>query len=103
MTCWLEYFTKALETQMHEIQLKGSHAMRLDVLVLKYKLSDRQKHALDYLLERKEDFSIQDYELSCPGINRRSLQRDLSDLIEKGLISQIGIKKAARYKVNQLS
>lgn len=100
MTCWLEYFSRALETQMREIQLKGSHAMKLDVLVLEHKLSDRQKQALDCLIERKEDFSIHDYELLCPGINRRSLQRDLSDLIEKGLISQNGIKKAARYKVN---
>ncbi len=101
MTGWLEYFCKALEAQMHEIQLKGSQAMRLDVLSLEYKLSDRQKKALDYLLGRKEDFSIQDYELLFPGINRRTLQRDLSDLIEKGLISQKGIKKAARYNVVQ--
>jgi hypothetical protein len=36
----------------------------------------------------------------CPGINRRSLQRDLSDLIEKGLVSQKGIKKAAHYELN---
>ena len=28
------------KTQMHEIYLKGSHAMKLDVLVLEYKLSD---------------------------------------------------------------
>jgi len=55
------------------------------------------------LLERKEDFSIHDYELLCPGINRRTLQRDLSDLIEKGLVSQNGIKKAARYKVNYVN
>jgi len=85
---------------MHEIQLKGSHAMKLDVLGLEYKLSERQKQALDCLLERREDFSINDYELLCRGINRRSLQRDLSDLIEKGLASQNGTKKPARYKVN---
>ncbi|WP_052236528.1 hypothetical protein [Candidatus Protochlamydia amoebophila] len=103
MTCWLEYFSKALETQMHEIQLKASHAMKLDILVLEYKLSKRQKLALDCLLERKENFSIRNYELLCPGINRRSLQRDLSDLIEKKLISQDGIKKASRYKVNRLN
>lgn len=102
MTGWLEYFSKALETQMHEIQLKGSHAMKLDVLVLRYKLSERQKQALEGLLERKEAFTIQDYELLCPGINRRSLQRDLSDLREKGLISQEGIKKATRYRINRL-
>lgn len=99
MTSWLEYFSKALETQMHEIQLKGSQAIRLDVLVLQYKLSERQKQALQSLLTMPKDFTIQDYESLCPEINRRSLQRDLSDLIEKGIITQEGIKKAARYRL----
>jgi Fic family protein len=102
MTSWLEYFSKALETQMHEIQLKGSQAMKLDVLVLQYKISERQKQALENLLTREKAFTIQDYESLCPGINRRSLQRDLSDLIEKGIITQEGIKKAARYRLNRL-
>ena len=57
LTSWLEYFTKALETQMREIQQKGSHAMKLDVLVHQYKLSERQKQALESLLEREEDFT----------------------------------------------
>jgi Fic family protein len=103
MTCWLEYFTSALETQMHEIQLKGSDAMKLDVLVLKFKLTDRQKKALEIMLEKREGFTIQEYEILCPEINRRTLQRDLSDLIEKGLITQEGIKKASSYKINPLN
>lgn len=102
MTNWLEYFTKALETQMHEIQFKGSQAMKVDVLMLQHKLSERQKQALESLFDRETDFTIQDYEALCPGVNRRSLQRDLSDLIEKGLITQEGIKKAAHYRVNHL-
>lgn len=95
MTSWLEYFCKALETQMHEIQFKGSQAMKLDVLVLQYKLSERQKRAIEALQIREGDFTIQDYEAICPGINRRSLQRDLVDLIEKGIITQEGIKSFA--------
>lgn len=103
MTSWLEYFTKALETQMHEIQLKGSNAIKLDVLVLNYKLSNRQKKALENLLEKEEDFTIQEYESLCPGVNRRTLQRDLFDLVEKGLVIQKGIKKATSYKINFLN
>jgi Fic family protein len=102
MTAWLEYFSKALETQMHEIQIKGSLAIKLDVLTLQCDLSERQKHALEELLERREDFTIQDYELLCPGIHRRSLQRDLADLIRKGIISQKGTKKSAHYQLNSL-
>jgi Fic family protein len=102
MTSWLEYFTIALQTQVHEIQIKGSHAMKLDVLTLQHKLSKRQKIALESLLIKEESFTIQDYESLFPGVNRRSLQRDIFDLIEKGLLSQEGIKKAARYRVNTL-
>jgi Fic family protein len=100
MTSWLEYFCKALETQMHEIQQKGSQAMKLDVLALQYNLSGRQKQLLEGLLTEARDFTIQEYELLCPGIHRRSLQRDLSDLIEKGIIVQEGITKAARYRLH---
>ncbi|MCH9624856.1 MAG: hypothetical protein S4CHLAM123_00170 [Chlamydiales bacterium] len=102
MTDWLEYFCKALETQMHEIQLKGSQVMKLDVLVLQYKLSERQKQALESLLTMERDFTIQDYELLFPGLNRRSLQRDLSSLVEKGIIAQEGVKKSTRYRLNRL-
>ncbi len=100
MTLWLEYFTLALETQMHEIQLKGSNAIKLDVLVIKHKLSDRQKKALEKLIKKEGNFTIQTYEALCPEVNRRTLQRDLFDLINKGLISQKGIKKATSYKIN---
>lgn len=100
MTCWLEYFCKALETQMHEIQLKGSQAIQLDVLTIEHKLSQRQKLALEYLHENEGSFSIIDYEKLCPKVNRRSLQRDLSDLTSKGLITQSGVRKSTRYRIN---
>lgn len=102
MTSWLEYFCRALETQMHEIQFKGSQAMKLDLLVFQHNLSERQKQVLENLMANEKDFTIQKYELLCPGINRRSLQRDLADLIEKGMIIQEGMTKAARYKLNRL-
>ena len=57
---------------------------------------------LENLIEKEKDFTIQEYEMLCPSVNRRSLQRDLSDLIEKGLIAQEGIKKASRYRLNCL-
>jgi hypothetical protein len=55
---------------------------------------------VERLLEKEGDFTIQDYESLCPGVNRRSLQRDLCDLIKKGLITQEGIKKASHYRIN---
>jgi cell filamentation protein, protein adenylyltransferase len=100
MTAWLEYFTTALQTQMYEIQLKGSTAIKLDVLALQYKLSDRQKIALESFTVREEQpFTIKEYESLFPEVNRRSLQRDLSDLVNKGLIAQEGSKKATHYRL----
>ncbi len=101
MTPWLEYFTFALQAQMHEIQSKGTKALQIEGLAAKHKLSPRQKRALENLLIDHETFTIQDYEKLFPEVHRRSLQRDLSDLIEKGILIQEGIKKAARYRVNQ--
>lgn len=98
MTYWLEYFTKALETQMHEIQLKGSRAIKLDVLSQEHKFSERQKQALDYFIG-KEDFVISEYINLFPDVNRRTLQRDLAELIEKGFVTQKGIRKGTRYQV----
>jgi Fic family protein len=100
MTDWLEYFCKALETQMREIQLKGTRAIQLDVLVIDNKLSQRQKHVLEHFLERESTFSINDYEALSPDTNRRSLQRDLSDLVSKGVLIQSGMNKGSRYKIN---
>lgn len=100
MTAWLEYFTKALETQMHEIQSKGTQVLKLDALAKQHKLSERQKIALESLLVKEEKFTIKDYESLFPSINRRTLQRDLSDLKSKGLISQEGPKKTTKYRIN---
>ena len=100
MTSWLEYFTLALQTQMDEIHLKGSDSIKLDLLVQTHKLSDRQKQALEGLLEKKGSFSILEYESFYSDVNRRTLQRDLSDLIKKGLIIQEGIKKGTKYRLH---
>lgn len=102
LTVWLEYFTHALQTQMQEIQSKGTHALKIDGLAHQHQLSEREKQALEGLLMREDTFTIQEYEGLCPGINRRTLQRDLSDLIDKGLVSQEGSKKGTRYKINRL-
>jgi len=101
LTVWLEYFCKALATQMNEIEIKGTYALNLDHLVIKHALSDRQKKLLE-MLQEKEEFTIQFYESLFPKVNRRSLQRDLSDLVEKGLLKQSGTRKTTHYTLNDL-
>ena len=89
MTGWLEYFVTGLQTQMIEVKARGELVIRRDVVIKKYNLSERQGKAIDTLLQYGK-LTIQDYEELCPQINRRSLQRDLKNMIEKGLLESHG-------------
>ena len=89
LTPWLEYFTSGLSWQLKEVQEKGESVIRLDVLAKKHELTVRQRLALALALEKGE-FQVQDLEAECPGVHRRSLQRDLRSLIEKGLLEARG-------------
>ena len=98
MTGWLEYYCVGLETQMIEVKNRGAWVIKRDILKNKHALNDRQIKVLDYLLE-KENLTIQDYEEICPGVTRRSLQRDLKDLLEKGLIEGEGATHHQKYRL----
>jgi hypothetical protein len=69
--------------------VRGEHAIRRDVLALKYGLSDRQARAVGYAIEHGR-LTIQDYEDLCPEVNRRTLQRDLRALVAKELLLEQG-------------
>jgi Fic family protein len=89
LTGWLEFFTEDLATQLDEVKARGERAIRGDVLVREHGLSERQALALGHVMEHGQ-LSIGDYERLCPGANRRTLQRDLKVLVEKGLLSEMG-------------
>jgi Fic family protein len=85
MTGWLEYFIEGLTTQLAEVRENGEQAIRRDVLIKEYGLSDRQAKAIGHILEHGS-LTIQDFERFFPEVNRRSLQRDLKGMIEKGIV-----------------
>jgi len=89
MTGWLDYFITGLETQMIEVRGRGEQVIRRDVLVQQHRLNERQAKALGYLIQHGR-LTIQDFELLCPAVNRRSLQRDLKGMVEKGVIAEVG-------------
>jgi len=89
MTGWLEYFVQGLSTQLAEVKARGERAIRRDVLARQYGLSDRQAMAIGHVLEHG-GLTIQDYEALCPDSNRRTLQRDLKGLADKGLFVERG-------------
>ena len=94
----LENRCVGLETQMIEVKNRGEWVITRDILKSKHSLNDRQIKVLDYLFE-KEKLTIQEYEEICPGVTRRSLQRDLKDLLEKGLIEGEGATHHQKYRL----
>lgn len=85
LTAWLEYFVEGLATQLSEVRRRGERVIRRDVLIKELGLSDRQAKALSHIAEHGA-MTIQDFERLCPGINRRSLQRDVRAMIAKGVV-----------------
>ncbi len=99
LTEWLEYFTFGLHWQLAEVQGKGETLIRLDVLTKKHKLSARQRIALELALVQSS-FQIHDFEAQCPGVHRRSLQRDLRGLLEQGLLEAEGATNRLVYRAS---
>ena len=99
MTGWLEYFIEGLSTQLIEVRERGEQAIRRDVLIKEYGLSGRQSMALGYILENGS-LTIQDYEVICPEVNRRTLQRDLRVMIEKGALKSEGATHHQEYRLD---
>jgi Fic family protein len=98
MTGWLEYFTHALAEQMQEIKAKGEVVIRSDVLQKRYDLSERQTKAIRYILHYGE-LTLKDFAQTCADTPRRSLQRDLKTLVDKGLVITKGSTNQLVYKL----
>ena len=103
LTGWLEFFVAGLATQLGEVVAAGKRAMFTDVVAREYGLNSRQALVVAGLLERAE-LRIEDLEGLCPGVNRRTLQRDLQGLIKRGVAKSTGAARAVRYtlKINGL-
>ncbi|MBU1564403.1 MAG: Fic family protein [Proteobacteria bacterium] len=89
MTGWLDYFVTGLETQMIEVKERGEQVILRDVLMQKHRLNKRQGKAVHFMLAHGK-LTIQDFEELCPDVNKRSLQRDVKSILEKGLIEEKG-------------
>ena len=90
LTGWLEYFTDGLGAQMREVQFTAEQVIRRDVILARARkdgLKDRPIAILGFLLSAgKATVAECEKELK---VNRRTLQRDLKLLVEKGLVSQV--------------
>jgi len=98
MTGWLEYFVEGLTTQLAEVKARGEQAIRKDVLVKEHRLSDRQGKALGHILEHGS-LTIQEFEGLCTEVNRRTLQRDLKAMVDRGLVITEGETHNLLYRL----
>jgi len=96
LTGWLEFFVAGLAIQLGEVVGAGKRAMFSDVVAREYGLNSRQALVVGGLLGRAE-LRIEDVEELCPGVNRRTLQRDLQGLIKRGVAKSSGAARAVRY------
>jgi Fic family protein len=90
LTGWLEFFVEGLATQLTEVKERGEIAIRSDVVAQAHGLNARQAAALDHLYFSGR-LALTDLEESFPEINRRTLQRDLKRMVEKGLLREAGM------------
>jgi len=98
LTSWLEYFVGGLTTQLEEVKARGTVAIKRDILTKTHRLNARQAEAIEYLL-RESSIDIRIFQALCPDVTRRTLQRDLSMLLAKGLIRQTGETNRLVYQL----
>jgi Fic family protein len=98
LTGWLDFFVEGLATEMDEVTERGKRVIRRDAIAQKFDLSSRQALAVGYLIENPL-LRIEDYERLCPGVHRRTLQREIKGLVEKGVLKAEGAARAVHYKL----
>jgi Fic family protein len=96
LTSWLTFFVEGLSTQMNEVKQRGELVIRRDVIAREHGLNERQALAVEALLERGQ-LGIEELEALAPGVHRRTLQRDLQGLVERGVAVTKGAARAVRY------
>jgi len=91
LTDWIEYFVGGLTAQMLEVQERGKRVIRHDVVLAKARKQDLRPHAIKLLafLLKQGGGTIAFCEKSLKA-NRRTLQRDLKLLVDKGFLKVVG-------------
>jgi len=59
-------------------------------------LNERQKKAIDYI-KKHGKITNREYQSICCNVSRKTLSRDLQELVEQDLIKPLGDKKGIYY------
>jgi Fic family protein len=98
MTGWIEYFVEGLATQLKEVQEKAERVIKRDVLAKKYELKNCQQRAVAFILGQGT-MTIQEYQKLCPKSARRTLQRELKEMVDNGVLVQEGATNRLSYRL----
>jgi Fe-S-cluster containining protein len=77
----------------------GKEGIPYDKLCQQYQLSQRQCQALSFAIAQG-GLTIQNFEEICPEISRRTLQRELRGIVEKGLLVAEGKTNRLYYRLH---
>ncbi|HUG52383.1 MAG TPA: Fic family protein [Vicinamibacteria bacterium] len=89
LTGWLEFFVRGLAQQLEEVKDRGTAVIKADVDAKAHGLGVRQAAVLA-AIHQAGSISLAGIEPLFPEVSRRSLQRDLKALLDKGLIRDVG-------------
>lgn len=98
MTYWLEYFVEGLWSQMIEIQNKGKRVIGAESVIKslkEYDLSERHQKIIRYIVVNGKISNKQCQDVFK--IIKRTATRDLTSLLNKGILERIGEKKGNYY------
>lgn len=103
LTAWLEYFTFGGANEFEKIKEKVLKLSKDVKLREKFGgkqiyLTPRQMKLVEYIQE-VGFLQNQSFSMIFPDVSEDTVLRDLSDLIQKGLIKKVGSTKAARYVI----
>ncbi len=90
------------KVQHDDVQALNRQCIPYDVLCQQYQLRERQCQALTFAIAQG-GLTIQNFEEICPETSRRTLQRELRGMVEKGLLLPEGKTNQLYYRLNPLS
>jgi Fic family protein len=99
MTGWIDFFVKGLATQTEEVKERGTRAIRSDSIARRFGLIERQRRLVFELLEGSE-LDLDSARTRMPDVPRRTLQRDLQQLVREGIAVALGETRRRRYRLS---
>ena len=103
LTTWIEYFTETVAIELGKIK-ERVRKLSIDTklkgkLGQQVALTERQMKLIEYLSEN-HSAGMHELKSVLPMVSEDTILRDLTDLLNKGIIKKTGRTKASRYVIS---